>query len=113
MAAIGNNHGAGPHAALTALAAMGGTQLPLRRSPTSASPASSAAASSPASTPDYIAEFAAQRAPSARIIGGCCGTTPAQIETIRAALDGTAPARVFEADEHTLPAATTQTHAET
>ena len=46
----------------------------------------------PHSTPDYFAEFAAQAsALGARMIGGCCGTTPAQIEAIRGALDERAP----------------------
>ena len=42
----------------------------------------------PHATPEYFGEFAAQaRALGARIIGGCCGTTPAQIAAIRAAID--------------------------
>ena len=42
----------------------------------------------PHATPDYFAEFAAQaRRLGAGIIGGCCGTTPAQIGAIRAAID--------------------------
>jgi 5,10-methylenetetrahydrofolate reductase len=42
----------------------------------------------PHATPDYFAEFAAQaRRLGAGIIGGCCGTTPAQIAAIRSAID--------------------------
>ena len=42
----------------------------------------------PHATPEYFAEFAAHaRALGARLIGGCCGTTPAQIAAIRAAVD--------------------------
>ena len=42
----------------------------------------------PHATPEYFGEFAAQaRALGARLIGGCCGTTPAQIAAIRAAVD--------------------------
>src|SRR5439155_4283631 len=42
----------------------------------------------PHATPEYFSEFAAQaRALGAQIIGGCCGTTPAQIAAIRAAVD--------------------------
>jgi homocysteine S-methyltransferase len=42
----------------------------------------------PNATPDYFAEFAAQaRNLGARVIGGCCGTTPAQIAAIRAAVE--------------------------
>ena len=41
----------------------------------------------PHATPEYFGEFAAQaRALGARIIGGCCGTTPAQIAAIRTAI---------------------------
>jgi homocysteine S-methyltransferase len=42
----------------------------------------------PHATPEYFAEFAAHaRQLGARLIGGCCGTTPAAIAAIRAALD--------------------------
>jgi homocysteine S-methyltransferase len=42
----------------------------------------------PHATPDYFAEFAAQaRSSGAKVIGGCCGTTPAQIAAIRAAVE--------------------------
>src|SRR5213078_331155 len=41
----------------------------------------------PHATPDYFAEFAAHaRELGARIIGGCCGTTPNEIAAIRAAI---------------------------
>src|SRR5438309_6718150 len=42
----------------------------------------------PHATPEYFGQFAAQaRALGARIIGGCCGTTPALIAAIRSAVD--------------------------
>jgi methionine synthase / methylenetetrahydrofolate reductase(NADPH) len=42
----------------------------------------------PNATPDYFAEFAAQaRRLGARVIGGCCGTTPSQIAAIRQAVE--------------------------
>src|SRR5204862_345532 len=42
----------------------------------------------PHATPDYFAEFAAHaRELGARVIGGCCGTTPAEIAAIRAAIE--------------------------
>src|SRR4029450_10771851 len=41
----------------------------------------------PHATPDYFAEFAAHaRDLGARIIGGCCGTTPGEIAAIHEAL---------------------------
>ncbi len=57
--------------------------------------------------PEYFSEFAAQAvALGARIVGGCCGTTPAQIAAIRSALDeGRVPAAPFEAAERDLPLA--------
>ena len=42
----------------------------------------------PHATPEYFAEFAAHaRELGAKIIGGCCGTTPAEISAIRAAVE--------------------------
>jgi 5,10-methylenetetrahydrofolate reductase len=42
----------------------------------------------PHATPEYFAEFAAHaRRLGARLIGGCCGTTPTEIAAVRSALD--------------------------
>src|SRR5207247_9136866 len=42
----------------------------------------------PHATPEYFAEFAAQaRALGARVIGGCCGTTPTEIAAIARAVE--------------------------
>jgi homocysteine S-methyltransferase len=42
----------------------------------------------PQATPEYVAEFAAHaRELGARLIGGCCGTTPTEIAAIRNAVD--------------------------
>jgi len=87
VAAAGANHGAGPQAALTAIAAMG-SALPLAALP------NLGLASRwgnrivyPHSDAEYFADFAAQaRELGARIIGGCCGTTPVQIAAIRDAV---------------------------
>ena len=102
VAAVGANHGAGPHGVLTALAAMAGSSLPLAALPNvGLASISGGRVVYPHSSPDYFAEFAAQaKTLGARIIGGCCGTTPAQIEAIRAALDEErAPRVTFEAGE--------------
>ena len=87
VAAFGANHGAGPTAALRALSEM---QV---GAPLAALPNVGLASMSgkrivfPHATPEYFGEFAAQaRALGARIIGGCCGTTPAQISAIRTAI---------------------------
>jgi homocysteine S-methyltransferase len=48
----------------------------------------------PHATPEYFGDFAASaRSLGARLIGGCCGTTPAQIAAIRQAVDENRPAR--------------------
>jgi methionine synthase / methylenetetrahydrofolate reductase(NADPH) len=90
LAAIGANHGAGLHAALAALEAMGGDG----GSPLAALPNVGLASLSggrviyPHATPEYFAEFAAHaRQLGARLIGGCCGTTPLEIAAIRSAVE--------------------------
>jgi homocysteine S-methyltransferase len=95
---------------------MGGSQLPLATLPNiGLASIVGGRVVYPHSTPDYFAEFAAQAsALGARMIGGCCGTTPAQIEAIRGALDERRrPLVAFEAGERELPAAAVPTHGET
>jgi methionine synthase I (cobalamin-dependent)/5,10-methylenetetrahydrofolate reductase len=103
LAAIGANHGAGLHAALAALEAMGGDGGP----PLAALPNVGLASLSggrviyPHATPEYFAEFAAHaRQLGARLIGGCCGTTPVEIAAIASAVEAerepSAPLDVIE-----------------
>jgi homocysteine S-methyltransferase len=92
LAAIGANHGAGIHAALTALNEMHATdgQLALAAMPNIglASLAGNRLVF-PHATPEYFADFAAHaRDLGARIIGGCCGTTPVEIRAIADAVRG-------------------------
>ena len=58
----------------------------------------------PHATPEYFGEFAAQaRELGAGLIGGCCGTTPMQIEAIAAAIaEQRAPAGALFVDERAL-----------
>jgi homocysteine S-methyltransferase len=88
VAAFGANHGAGPTAALRALSEMQvGTPLAALPNVGLASMTGKRIVF-PHATPEYFGEFAAQaRALGARIIGGCCGTTPAQISAIRTAIN--------------------------
>jgi methionine synthase / methylenetetrahydrofolate reductase(NADPH) len=90
LAAIGANHGAGLHAALAALESMAGDGGP----PLAALPNVGLASLSggrviyPHATPEYFAEFAAHaRRLGARLIGGCCGTTPLEIAAIASAVE--------------------------
>ena len=89
LAAFGANHGAGPTAALRALRDMSGDGRVLAVLPNvGLASMSGKRIVFPHATPEYFGEFAAQaRALGAGIIGGCCGTTPAQIAAIRAAVD--------------------------
>ncbi len=89
VAAVGANHGAGPAAALRALAAMQADGRVLAAMPNvGLASLSGTRLVFPHATPDYFAEFAAQaRSLGAGLIGGCCGTTPAQIAAIRSAVD--------------------------
>jgi homocysteine S-methyltransferase len=93
VAAIGANHGAGPAAALSALAEMERDGLVLAALPNvGLASLAGARVVYPHATPEYFAEFAAQaRKLGAGVIGGCCGTTPAQISAIRAAVDENRP----------------------
>jgi methionine synthase I (cobalamin-dependent)/5,10-methylenetetrahydrofolate reductase len=88
VSALGANHGAGLQAALRAIEQMGdGTPLAALPNIGLASMAGGRVIY-PHATPEYFAEFAAHaRRLGAKIIGGCCGTTPAEIAAIRGAVD--------------------------
>jgi methionine synthase I (cobalamin-dependent)/5,10-methylenetetrahydrofolate reductase len=88
LAAFGANHGLGIQAALRALERMGG-DTPLAALPNvGLASLAGERVVFPHATPEYFAEFAAHaRELGARIIGGCCGTTPTEIAAIRSAVD--------------------------
>jgi methionine synthase / methylenetetrahydrofolate reductase(NADPH) len=110
LAAIGANHGAGLQAALRALEAMGTSDTPLAALPNVGLASLSAGrVVYPHATPEYFADFAAHAARlGARLIGGCCGTTPAEISAIRDAIvqhrEPSAPIVVRPREERTAPA---------
>jgi len=95
VAAFGANHGRGPAAALAALTEMSSDGAALAALPNvGIATMSGSRLSFPHATPEYFAEFTARaRALGAKVIGGCCGTTPAQIGAIRAAIDENRSAR--------------------
>jgi methionine synthase / methylenetetrahydrofolate reductase (NADH) len=107
LAAIGANHGAGLHAALAALEAMGSDGGP----PLAVLPNVGLASLSggriiyPHATPEYFAEFAAHAQQlGARLIGGCCGTTPLEIAAIASAVEEQrAPSAPLDLLERALP----------
>ena len=113
--AIGTNHGAGPHSALSALQAMG-DGLPLAAMPNiGLASMSGGRIIYPHAAPEYFAEFAAHaRELGAKVIGGCCGTTPTEIAAIRRAIDeGQAPRAPLEIVERELAAAIERSEHET
>jgi methionine synthase I (cobalamin-dependent) len=88
VAALGANHGAGLLAALAALEEMGPDGRPLAAMPNiGLASLSGGRVIYPHATPEYFAEFAAHaRDLGARLIGGCCGTTPVEIAAIHSAI---------------------------
>ena len=89
VAAIGANHGLGLQAALRAIERMGSVGKPLAAFPNvGLASLAGERVIFPHATPEYFAEFAAHaRELGARMIGGCCGTTPTEIAAIRNAVD--------------------------
>ena len=89
VSALGANHGAGLQAALRAIEQMDGDGVPLAALPNiGLASMAGGRVIYPHATPEYFAEFAAHaRRLGAKIIGGCCGTTPAEIAAIRGAVD--------------------------
>ena len=89
VAAMGANHGAGLMAALAALDEMSSDGKPLAALPNiGLASLAGGRVIYPHATPDYFAEFAAHaRELGAKIIGGCCGTTPTEISAIRTAVE--------------------------
>jgi methionine synthase / methylenetetrahydrofolate reductase(NADPH) len=116
VAVIGANHGAGLLAALTALEQMQTDDLPLAALPNiGIASLAGGRVIYPHATPDYFAEFAAHaRDLGARVIGGCCGTTPTEIAAIRAAIEGDRQARSrLDSDEREIVVALGEEQLET
>jgi len=116
VAAIGANHGAGLQAALRAIERMAGSGKPLAALP-NVGLASLAGERIifPHATPEYFANFAAHAQElGARLIGGCCGTTPTQIAAIRDAVDeGRRPSAPLVVRERALVVAAPEPERET
>jgi len=96
---LGVNCGVGPQVALQVIESMRPvTRLPLSAQPNAGMPARVEGRFFYFASPDYFADFA-RRAAGAGVayIGGCCGTTPAHIAAMRAALRPEAAVRPVEA----------------
>ncbi len=114
--AVGANHGAGPHACLTALQQMSDVGLPLAALPNlGLAGLTGGRIIFPHATPEYFAEFAAEAIElGATLVGGCCGTTPTEIAAIRSAIDeGRRPRAPFRAAERELAVAAAAVEHET
>jgi homocysteine S-methyltransferase len=118
LAAIGANHGAGIQAALTALNEMHATNGEIALAAMPNIGLASLAGNRlifPHATPEYFADFAAHaRDLGARIIGGCCGTTPLEIRAIADAVaDERAPSSPLVIHEREVVLSVVETAEET
>jgi methionine synthase I (cobalamin-dependent)/5,10-methylenetetrahydrofolate reductase len=96
---VGVNCGVGPQAALDAILQMRAmTKKSLSAMPNAGTPTTQGGRQMYVSTPEYFAEYARRFAEAGvKVIGGCCGTTPAHIAAMRAALPGVRPTAVVAA----------------
>ena len=86
--AVGFNCVSGPGAMRTLVQQLGSTALPLSVMPNAGYPVVTRTQVKYQGKPEYFAkELARIAAEGVRILGGCCGTTPAHIAALRAALD--------------------------
>jgi methionine synthase I (cobalamin-dependent)/5,10-methylenetetrahydrofolate reductase len=98
---VGVNCGAGPQGCIDALERMAGElhgSAPSSVMPNAGLPQRLADRFVYAAAPEYLAAMTAgMLGAGARIVGGCCGTTPEHIAAMRATLDVAQPARAPEA----------------
>jgi len=90
VAALGVNCGLGPQGTLDALVRMAPhTARPLAAMPNAGVPTLSGGRRMYVSTPEYFADYAKRFvAAGVALFGGCCGTSPAHVAAMRAALPG-------------------------
>src|SRR6478752_6564013 len=116
VAAIGANHGSGLLTALEALEQMQADGRPLAALPNiGLASLAGGRVIYPHAAPEYFAEFAAHsRNLGAKVIGGCCGTTPTESAAIRAAVEEQREPRApLEFSERELVEALGEEHLET
>jgi len=95
LTAIGTNCTMGPQGLLEILDELARhTSLPLSAQPNAGSPTFVDGRFQYAADPAYFARYAARYAQvGVALVGGCCGTTPAHIEAVAAAVKGLPPVR--------------------
>jgi homocysteine S-methyltransferase len=98
VAALGVNCGGGPREALEALASLAtATAVPLIVMPNAGHPTLSGGRHHYVATPPYFADYASRFLEAgARLVGGCCGTTPEHIAAMRDVLARGTPAAPVE-----------------
>jgi homocysteine S-methyltransferase len=104
---VGSNCSLGPRDMISVLSAMSGVSgTRLFAAPNTGTPRSASGRFVyPDSSPEYFAWFAREAARrGARLIGGCCGSTPAHIRAVAEALEGITPELVRTAPETILAA---------
>jgi homocysteine S-methyltransferase len=94
LAGLGANCTHGPQGLLEILAELSThTSLPLAAQPNAGSPSFVDGRFQYATDPAYLARYAARYVQAgAALVGGCCGTTPAHVEAMAAAVKGLRPA---------------------
>jgi methionine synthase / methylenetetrahydrofolate reductase (NADH) len=94
LAGLGANCTHGPQGLLEILAELSAhTSLPLAAQPNAGSPTFVDGRFQYATDPAYLARYAARYVQAgAALVGGCCGTTPAHVEAMAAAVKGLRPA---------------------
>ena len=92
---VGLNCSVGPVTMLEAIEAMGrATRLPLAAQPNAGKPRNVDGRNLYLVSPEYMADYARQFiAGGAKLVGGCCGTTPEHIKWIRNYVRSTAPGK--------------------
>lgn len=93
--ALGTNCGYGPAAALEVVDRLAhSTSLKIAANPNAGMPQQVEGRTIYLATPEYMAEFARRLVQKgASMVGGCCGTTPAQIREMKSYLKSITPAR--------------------
>ena len=103
--AVGLNCVSAPGAMRTLVQQLGRTELPLSVMPNAGYPVVTRTRVQYQGRPEYFArELVGLAAEGVRILGGCCGTTPAHIAALRTALDAL-PEQLPEAAAAPVPAA--------